>query len=70
MDPKTQRRKELIEKRQQLDSHFVETASRKIERHFLSLEEFVLADRLGLYSAFRGEVQTTSLFAKAHALRK
>lgn len=35
-----------------------------------SLEEFNLADRLGLYAAFNNEIQTDGIFSKSHALRK
>lgn len=70
MDPKAQWRQTILEKRQQLDPRFVRDASEKIEDSFLSLEEFNLAERVGLYSAFRNEVETAGIFAKAHAFRK
>ncbi|OGQ04678.1 MAG: 5-formyltetrahydrofolate cyclo-ligase [Deltaproteobacteria bacterium RIFCSPLOWO2_01_44_7] len=70
MDSKTQWRQELLDKRNNLDSNFVREASRKIERHLLLLEEFNLAERIGLYSACRNEVETQNLFTKAHVSRK
>ncbi len=70
MDPKTQRRQVVLEKRQQLKPDFVREASHRIARQFFSLEEFTLAERLGLYAAFRNEVETAEIFSKAHALRK
>ncbi len=70
MDSKKQWRQTILEKRQQLDPRFVREASEKIESAFLSLEEFNLAERVGLYSAFCNEVETVGIFAKAHAFRK
>lgn len=70
MDPKKRWRETILEQRKQLDPRFVREASEKIGDLFVSLEEFNLAERVGLYSAFRNEVETADLFAKAHALRK
>jgi len=70
MDPKQRWRETILEQRSLLDPRFVRDASEKIESLFLSLEEFNLAERVGLYASFKNEVETTDLFGKAHALRK
>ena len=70
MDPKTQLRQTILDKRKHLDAEFVREASRKIVSQFLSLEEFNLCERLGLYSSCNNEVETKGIFQKAHPLRK
>lgn len=70
MDSKVTKRQTLLAKRHQLDPLFIEEASQKIVTHFLGLEEFRLSDKIALYADFKGEVQTASIFRKAHALRK
>lgn len=70
MDPKTQLRRAVLEKRKQLDPEFIREASKKILSHFLSLEEFLLSERIGLYAACNNEVETRAIFQKAHPLRK
>lgn len=70
MDPKKRWREAILEQRRQLDPRFVREASEKIESLFLSLEEFNLAERMGLYAAFKNEAETAGIFGKAHALRK
>ena len=70
MDPKTQWREAVLEKRRTLDPQFVQEASHKVADHLFGLEEFNLAWRIGLYSAFKNEVATDSIFQKSHGLRK
>lgn len=70
MDSKTQIRQTILAKRSSLTEDFLKTASHRIVLKLLSLEEFVLSERLGLYAAFRNEVLTDEIFQKSHALRK
>lgn len=70
MDPKTQWRQAILEKRRSLDPQFVQEASHKVAGHLFGLEEFNLASTLGLYSSFRNEIDTTHIFKKSHSLRK
>lgn len=70
MDPRNTLRRTLLKKRRQLHPSLVREASQKAQIHFLSLEEFALAERIGLYSACHHEVETEELFHRAHALRK
>jgi len=70
MDSKTQWRLDLLAKRSQLNLDFVREASQRACQHLFALEEFVLAERLGIYSAFHNEIETAGIFTKAHALRK
>lgn len=70
MDPKTQWRQVILEKRQHLKLDFVEEASHKIARKLFALEDFTFAERLALYANFRNEVATSEIFSEAHALRK
>lgn len=70
MDSKTQWRQKTLEKRKNLDPHFVRDASLKVLWQILSLEEFLLAERIGLYAACHHEIETAPLFSKAHSLRK
>lgn len=70
MNSKAQKRQALLEKRRQLEPQFVLDASREVARRLFSLDEFLLAERMGLYAAFKNEVETASIFQKAHGMRK
>lgn len=70
MESSAKWRQVVLKKRQQLDPKFIQDASLKIERRLMGLEEFRLAERIALYAAFRGEVETCSIYQKANAVRK
>lgn len=63
-------RQQMLDRRTRLDAAFVADASEKVKRFLLSMEEFRLAERLGLYAAIRNEVETKEIFLAATELRK
>ena len=70
MDAKEKIRSRILVERRSLDLDFVREASLKAQKLLLSMEEFRLAERIGLYAPFDNELDTQELFRRATTLRK
>ncbi len=70
MPAKESLRQEMLHRRVGLDAAFVMDASEKVKKFLLSMEEFRLSERLGLYASIRNEVETKEIFLAATRLRK
>ena len=61
---------QMMSTRDELTPEFVEEASKEIQKKVLSLEEFRTSLRVGLYSCYKNEIRTETLFVEGDKNRK